>query len=276
MAKIKKAQKGGSVDSSAMYKKKATDAASKVIKNDVRSIGKNVKDFATKQADSKRYERKGKPGFDEQGNRKPLSSMFKLKKSKKGGSFPDLSGDGEVTQKDVLIGRGVLPKTAKKGVKMMKAQDGAKAKVALRTGQLKRVGRLAAKDPDKAGKVAGKMVERASRRQRGKEYIQKNLSELMPKSKDGSKMSKKAKSGMHMMPDGSMMKNSMMKMGGQQAAVAIAMKKEGKTPKKKMQYGGAAASMVPTMKKGGKAMYGKSMMSKGVKMKMGGKCKYGC
>ena len=32
---------------------------------------------------------------------------------------------------------------------------------------------------------------------------------------------------------------------------------------KKMQYGGEAASMVPTMKKGGK-------------MKMGGKCKNGC
>jgi len=50
-----------------------------------------------------------------------------------------------------------------------------------------------------------------------------------------------------------------MKMGGkmaQQAAIAIAMKKEGKTPKKKMQYGGKAASMVPTMKKGG-------MMKKG-------------
>jgi hypothetical protein len=71
--------------------------------------------------------------------------------------------------------------------------------------------------------------------------------------------------GMHMMPDGSMMKNSMMKMGGKmakQAAVAIAMKKAGKTPKKKMQYGGAAASMKPT-----------SMMKTGGKTK---KCAYGC
>jgi beta-N-acetylglucosaminidase len=43
-----------------------------------------------------------------------------------------------------------------------------------------------------------------------------------------------------------------------QAAVAIAMKKAGKTPKK-MQYGGKAASMAPTMKKGGamkKCAYG--------------------
>ena len=56
-----------------------------------------------------------------------------------------------------------------------------------------------------------------------------------------------------------------MKMGGamaKQAAVAIAMKKAGKAPKKKMQYGGEAASMVPP-----------AMMKKGGAMK---KCKYGC
>ncbi len=56
-----------------------------------------------------------------------------------------------------------------------------------------------------------------------------------------------------------------MKMGGamaKQAAVAIAMKKAGKAPKKKMQYGGDAASMVPP-----------AMMKKGGSMK---KCKYGC
>jgi hypothetical protein len=100
-----------------------------------------------------------------------------------------------VTRADIIVaGKG----EAKDGKKIKKAQDGAKAKVALRTGQLKRVGRLAAKNPDKAEKVAGKMVERASRRQRGKEYIQKNLSELMPKSKDGKKMGKKAMGGMKM------------------------------------------------------------------------------
>jgi hypothetical protein len=100
-----------------------------------------------------------------------------------------------VTRADIIV---AAKKEAKDGKKIKKAQDGIKAKVALRTGQLKRVGRLAAKNPDKAEKVAGKMVERASRRQRGKEYIQKNLSELMPKSKDGSKMGKKAMGGMKM------------------------------------------------------------------------------
>jgi hypothetical protein len=43
-----------------------------------------------------------------------------------------------------------------------------------------------------------------------------------------------------------------------------------------MQYGSEADSMVPTMKKGGKAMNGKTIIKKGGKMKMGGKCKNGC
>jgi hypothetical protein len=42
-------------------------------------------------------------------------------KAKSGGSFPDLNKDGKVTKKDILIGKGVLPKTAKKGMKVKKA-----------------------------------------------------------------------------------------------------------------------------------------------------------
>ena len=30
-----------------------------------------------------------------------------------GGSFPDLSGDGEITQEDILIGRGVIKRDEK-------------------------------------------------------------------------------------------------------------------------------------------------------------------
>lgn len=56
-------------------------------------------------------------------------SMKKKPSMKKGGSFPDLNKDGKVTKKDVLIGRGVLPKTAKKGMKMKKAQLGDTLKV---------------------------------------------------------------------------------------------------------------------------------------------------
>jgi hypothetical protein len=50
--------------------------------------------------------------------RRPVS--VPKKKMKSGGSFPDLNKDGKVTKKDVLIGRGVLPKTAKKGAALKK------------------------------------------------------------------------------------------------------------------------------------------------------------
>jgi hypothetical protein len=83
-ANIKKAQDGKSIDSTRIYKKRAEDAGNKLLKDDVRNFGKNVKDFATKQADLKRYGRKGKPGYDEQGNRKPLSLKFKVRKAQAG------------------------------------------------------------------------------------------------------------------------------------------------------------------------------------------------
>lgn len=43
-----------------------------------------------------------------------------VKKAKSGGSFPDLNKDGKITKKDILIGKGVLPKTAKKGAALKK------------------------------------------------------------------------------------------------------------------------------------------------------------
>lgn len=49
----------------------------------------------------------------------------KVTKAKTGGSFPDLNKDGKVTKKDILIGKGVLPKTAKKGMTVKKAKAGA-------------------------------------------------------------------------------------------------------------------------------------------------------
>ena len=38
-----------------------------------------------------------------------------------GGSFPDLSGDGKVTQKDILLGRGVINK--KEGKRISKSAN---------------------------------------------------------------------------------------------------------------------------------------------------------
>ena len=107
------------------------------------------------------HNRNMRPPFTPE-ERKKMKNYSNMGKAKSGAKF-DLNKDGKTTFKDVLIGRGVLPKTAKSGSKMAK-----------------------------------------------------------------------------------------------QAAIAIAMKKAGKKPKK-MQYGGKAASMAP-MKAGGK-------------MK---KCKYGC
>jgi hypothetical protein len=61
-------------------------------------------------------------------------------------------------------------------------------KVGLRSGQFKRLGRLSAKDPDRAEQVGTRMVERATRRQRGKKYVESNLPKLLPQKKTGGKV----------------------------------------------------------------------------------------
>ena len=48
----------------------------------------------------------------------------KMKKRKKGGSFPDVTGDGETTMKDVLVKRGVLEKKGDKFVVAKKENGG--------------------------------------------------------------------------------------------------------------------------------------------------------
>ena len=35
----------------------------------------------------------------------------------KKGSFPDMSGDGKITKKDILMAKGIIPKKKKKGKK---------------------------------------------------------------------------------------------------------------------------------------------------------------
>ena len=52
--------------------------------------------------------------------KKPINFMgkrSKIRKALRNGGFPDLSGDGKVTQKDILMGRGVIKKN--KGGKVM-------------------------------------------------------------------------------------------------------------------------------------------------------------
>ena len=79
--------------------------------------------------------RKGRQGITEkspksearmQRARKPMMgggmTMMPRAMYKKGGkSFPDLSGDGKVTMKDVLMGRGVIKRPKKKGGGLMEA-----------------------------------------------------------------------------------------------------------------------------------------------------------
>jgi len=133
----------------------------------------------------------------------------------------------------------------------------AKTGVSLRSGQLKRIGRLEAKNPDRAMNVASRMVERDTRKERGQDFVTKNLDKLMPKrAKSGASLKPvdaTKNPGLSKLPTPVRNKMGYQKNGG-------AMKAKNGAAMKKMQYGGDAASMVPSMKKGGKMA----------------KCKYGC
>lgn len=69
-------------------------------------------------------EDKFRPPFDVEYADEVKPKAKPKKKAKSGAKF-DLNKDGKTTFKDVLIGRGVLPKTAKKGATVKKAQNGA-------------------------------------------------------------------------------------------------------------------------------------------------------
>ena len=82
-----------------------------------------------------------------QGGLMEATKRLKAQGLKKGG-FPDLSGDGKVTMKDVLMGRGVIKKPKKK-------KDGGLAKV---TEELRRLGVKSNTKPSmtlKGGKLKG-------------------------------------------------------------------------------------------------------------------------
>lgn len=123
------------------------------------------------------HNRNMRPPFTPE-ERKTMKNYSNMGKAKNGKSF-DLNKDGKTTFKDVLIGRGVLSKTAKSGAALKKQ---AAVAIAMK----------------KAGKTPKKM-----------QYGGKAAS--MAPMKSGGKMKK---TGMHKMPDGSMMKNSEMKSGG--------------------------------------------------------------
>ena len=60
---------------------------------------------------------RNKMGFMKEGGLAEATAKLKAQGLKKGGKkkkFPDLSGDGKVTMKDILMGRGIIKKTKKK------------------------------------------------------------------------------------------------------------------------------------------------------------------
>ena len=65
------------------------------------------------------------------------------RKGMKKGGFPDLSGDGKITKKDILMGRGVISKTKKKmkrgGLSRPKRVDNVPAKMIKKPVDLKKV-----------------------------------------------------------------------------------------------------------------------------------------
>ena len=56
-------------------------------------------------------QRKNMPGM------KKMMMMKKGGKAKKKSKFPDHSGDGKITKKDILMAKGIIPKKKKKGKK---------------------------------------------------------------------------------------------------------------------------------------------------------------
>ena len=57
--------------------------------------------------------KKPKPGSYDYYLQETMKPDYKKRKAMKKGGFPDLSGDGKVTKKDVLMGRGVIKKGKK-------------------------------------------------------------------------------------------------------------------------------------------------------------------
>ena len=80
----------------------------------LRALGQTskYKKYGLKQAKLKE-----KPDTKRAGGLKEATARLKAQGLKKGGKkkkFPDLSGDGKVTMKDILMGRGIIKKTKKK------------------------------------------------------------------------------------------------------------------------------------------------------------------
>ena len=102
--------KRGEQDAFVKYRQKLHDSAKfdTATKNKLKmkqplyKINKSKSDFKT--PDEPKFNKGGRVGL-------------------KGGSFPDLSGDGKTTMKDILMGRGVIPKPKNKKKMMAKKSE---------------------------------------------------------------------------------------------------------------------------------------------------------
>jgi len=95
-------------DATAKAGKNAKAAESKIGKENAQKIGretksKMVKDYLKYNRDLKA--KGGRAGFNK-GSKDPVG--------KKKNKFPDHSGDGKITQKDILMAKGVIPKPKSK------------------------------------------------------------------------------------------------------------------------------------------------------------------
>ena len=91
-------------------------------------------------------------------------NKMKMKKRKKGGSFPDVTGDGETTMKDVLVKRGVLEKKGDKFV-VAKKQNGGGLKDDIKKIKSKKASEMQASPSKKASEMKAAPSTKASQKQ---------------------------------------------------------------------------------------------------------------
>ena len=91
-------------------------------------------------------------------------NKMKLKKRKAGGSFPDVTGDGETTMKDVLVKRGVLEKKGDKFV-VAKKQNGGNLKDDIKKIKSKKAGDMKAPPSKKASDMKAAPSTKPSKKQ---------------------------------------------------------------------------------------------------------------
>ena len=91
-------------------------------------------------------------------------NKMKMKKRKAGGSFPDVTGDGETTMKDVLVKRGVLEKKGDKFV-VAKKQNGGNLKDDIKKIKSKKAGDMKAPPSKKASDMQAAPSTKPSKKQ---------------------------------------------------------------------------------------------------------------